>query len=62
MDRFYIILSRLNNIDIKQKVWNICFTLCHQHQIRSEKIKANKKQQISVKTKAFFIKTELQHI
>ena len=29
---------------------------------RSEKIKANKTQQISVKAKVFFVKTELKHI
>ena len=29
---------------------------------RPGKIKVNKTQQISVKTKAFFVKTELQHI
>ena len=28
-----IILSRVNNFDIKQKkAWNICFTICHQYQ------------------------------
>ena len=50
-----IILSRVNNFDIKQnKVWNICFIVCHQHQTRSRKIKANKTQQISVKTQGLF--------
>ena len=38
------------------------FIICHQHQIRSGKIKVNKTQQISVKRKALFVKTELQHI
>ena len=50
-----IILPRVNNLDIKQKrAWNICFIICHQHQTRSGKIKANKTQQISVKTQVFF--------
>ena len=58
-----IILSRVNNFDIKQKkAWNICFIICNQRQTRSGKIKANKTQQISVKTQVFFVKTELQHI
>ena len=58
-----IILPRVNNFDIKQKkAWNICFIICHQHQTRSGKIKANKTQQISVKTQVFFVNTELQHI
>ena len=58
-----IILPRVNSFDIKQKkAWNICFILCHQHQTRSGKIKANKTQQISVTTQVFFVKTELQHI
>ena len=51
-----------NIIDIKKKAWSICFIVCHQHQARSRKIKANKRQQISVKTKVFLVKTELQHI
>ena len=52
-----IILSRVNNFDIKQnKVWNICFIVCHQHQTRSRKIKANKTQKISVKTQGLFCK------
>ena len=38
-----IILPRVNNFDIKQKkAWDICFIICHQHQTRSGKIKANK--------------------
>ena len=46
-----VILLRVNNFDIKQKkAWNICFIICHQHQTRSGKIKANKAQQILVKT------------
>ena len=58
-----IILPRVNNFNIKQKkAWNICFNICHQHQTRSGKIKANKTQQISVKTQVFFVKTELRHI
>ena len=35
---------------------------CHQHQTRSGKIKANKTQQISVKTQVFFVKIELRYI
>ena len=46
----------------KKKLWNIRFIICHQQQTRSGKIKANKAQQISVKTKVFFVKTELQNI
>ena len=43
-----IILPRVNNFDIKQKkTWNIYFIICHQHQTRSGKTKANKTQQIS---------------
>ena len=57
-----IILPRVNNFEIKQKkAWNICFTICHKHQTRSGKIKANKTQQISVKTQVYFKKSELQH-
>ena len=53
----------MNNVNIKQKkAWNIYFIICHQHQTRSGKIKANKTQQISVKTQVFFVKTELRHI
>ena len=45
-----IILSRVNNLEIKQKkAWNICFMIWHQHQTTSGKI-----QQMSVKTQAFF--------
>ena len=55
-----IVLPRVSNFDIKQKkAWNISFIICHQHQARSGKIKANKTQQISVKTQVFFVKTEL---
>ena len=51
-----IILPRMNSFNIKQKrAWNI-FNKCHQHQTRSGRIKANKTQQISVKTLAFFRK------
>ena len=58
-----IILPTVNNFDIKQKMaWNICSIICHQHQTRSDKIKANKTQQISIKTQVFFRKIELQHI
>ena len=58
-----IILPRVNNFDIKQKkACYICFIICHQHQTRSGKIKANKTQQISVITQVFFVKTELQDI
>ena len=58
-----IIIPSVNNFDIKQKkAWNICFIICHQHQTRSGKIKANKTQQILVRTQVFFVKTELQHI
>ena len=58
-----IILLRVNDFDIKQKqVWNVCFIICHQHQTRSGKIKANKTQQIFVKTQVSFLKTELRHI
>ena len=63
MARFNIILSRVNNINIKQKRYGIfVLLLFHQHQIRSGKIKANKTQQILIKTKVFFVKTELQDI
>ena len=58
-----IILRRVNNFDIKQKQHGIfVFTICHQHEARSGKIKANKTHQISVKTQVFFVKTQLQHI
>ena len=58
-----IILTKVNNCDIKQtKAWNICFIIWHQHQTRSGKIKTNKTQQISIKTQGFFVKTELRHI
>ena len=36
--------------------------MCHQHQTRSGKIKANKKQQILITILFFFVKTELQYI
>ena len=49
-----IILFMVNNFDIKQKsAWNICFIICHQHQTRSGKIKANKTLQFSVKKQVF---------
>ena len=50
--------------DIKQKkAWNICFIKCHPHQPRYWEVKANKTQQILVKTQVFFfVKTELQHV
>ena len=49
-----IILPRENNFDIKQKMaWNIYFIIFHQHRTRSGNIKANKTQQISVKTQLF---------
>ena len=52
-----IILPRMNNFNIKHKrAWNICFIKYYQHQTRSRKIKANKTQQISVKTLFFFRK------
>ena len=58
-----IILPRVNYFDIKQKkAWTICFIIFQQHQRRSAKIKANKTQQMLVKTQVFFVKTELQHI
>ena len=41
---------------------NFCFIICHQQQIISGKIKANKTKKISVTTQVFFAKTELQHI
>ena len=57
-----IILSRVNNFNIKQKkAWNICFIICHQHETRSGKIKGNKIQQISVKIHVFYVKAKLQH-
>ena len=46
----------------KKKAWNICFIICHEHQTKSGKIKANKTQQIWVTTQVFFVRTELQHI
>ena len=49
-----IILLTVNNFDIKlEKAWNICFIICHQHQIRSDKIKVNKAQQMSGTTQVF---------
>ena len=54
-----VILPRVNSFDIKQKRH---FFICHKRQTRSgKKIKANKTQQISVKTQDFFVKTKLQH-
>ena len=61
MARFYIILSRLNNIDIKQKRYGI-FVYMPPTPNKIWKIKAGKTQQISVKAKAFFVKTEQQHL
>ena len=56
-----IILPRVNNFHIKQKKRkNICFVIWHQNQTRSWRIKANKTQQISVKTQVLFVKTEPQ--
>ena len=40
----------------KKKAWNIYFIICHQHETRSGKIKANKAQRISVTTQVFFCK------
>ena len=52
-----IILLKVNNFDIKQKMsWNICFIICHQHQKRFGKLKASKTQHISVKTQVLFRK------
>ena len=51
-----IILPVVNNFDIiqkKKKKLNSFFIICCQHQKRSWKIKANKTQQISVKTQVF---------
>ena len=57
------ILSSVNNFHIKQKkTWNICFIICYQYQTRSGKMKADKTQQILVKTHSFFIKTELTYL
>ena len=58
-----IVLPKVDNFDIKlKKAWNICFTICHQYQTRSGKIKTNKIQKILVKTQGFFVKTVLQHM
>ena len=58
-----IVLPKVDNFDIKlKKAWDICFTICHQHQTRSGKIKTNKIQKMLVKTQGFFVKTELQHM
>ena len=46
----------MNNFDIKKKAWNICFIICHQHQIRSEKVKTNETQQMLVTKQVFFWK------
>ena len=46
------IMSMLN----KKKAWNIYFIICHEHQTKSGKIKANKTQQIWVTTQVFFCK------
>ena len=51
------------NIQRRKAEMNIILRIiCHQHQARSGKIKANKTHQISVKTQVFFAKTQLQHI
>ena len=44
---------RVNNPAIKQKRHDICPAPCHQYKTRSVKIKANRTQQISVKTQVF---------
>ena len=38
------------------------YYICHQHQTRSGKVKANNTQQMLVKTSVFYVKPELQHI
>ena len=49
-----IISTRVNYFDVKQKkAWNICLIICHEYQTKSEKIKANKTQEISLKHKFF---------
>ena len=50
-----IILPVVNNFDVikKKMKLNSFFIICCQHQRRSWKIKANKTQQISVKTQVF---------
>ena len=40
----------------KEETWNVCFVICHQYSKRPGKIKANKTQQISAKTKDFLSK------
>ena len=45
---------------LDKKSMEYFFIKWHQHQTRSEKIKANKTQQISVKTQVFFVKIELK--
>ena len=62
-----IMLSRVNNFDIKQKrcvVLKKIFVLLYATNTKQDlgQIKANKIQQISVKTQFFFVKAELQHI
>ena len=59
-----IILSRVNNFDIKQKKCVWIFVLLYATNTKQDlgQIKANKIQQISVKTQFFFVKAELQHI
>ena len=53
-----IILTRVNNFDIRQifKASNICFIICQQHQTRSGKIKANKKHSKFGQNMIFFCK------
>ena len=49
-----IILAMKEKLDIKQKkARNICFIICHQQQTRPGKVKANKRQEISVKRQVF---------
>ena len=59
-----IILPRMNDFDIKQEnAWHISFIICHQHQTRSQKIKANKTENFGqTNVCSFFVKNELQHI
>ena len=54
----------MNDFDIKQEnAWHISFIICHQHQTRSQKIKANKTENFGqTNVCSFFVKNELQHI
>ena len=45
--------GRIISILNKEKACDFCFIMWHQHQTRSGKIKANKIQQMSVKTQVF---------